>query len=299
MVAIALVLLSASIGALALVLLRKAAQDSPDVSLVRSLLRPLWIAGVAAMGVEFCTQVLALANGPIATVQLLVVMELPFCLILSRIILGGRLGSREWSAIGAMTAGVIVLLASLSPHGGDPAAISGAVWALGLGATIAAIGVVLAGRRWLGPAARTALAGIAAGMTAGLVAVLIKPVTTAASGGVGAVLGSWQAWAALVGCGAAFGLLRSALRSGRLVASQPGITLANPLLAALWGVTVFGERVHTGWWLLGAAAGAVLFVGGAVLLSRSPLLADEHESSLRAAVEPVVQPRVPEWVPAG
>ena len=91
--------------------------------------------------------------------------------------------------------------------------------------------------------------------------------------GFGAVIGSWQAWAALVAAGAAFVLLQNALRAGHLVASQPGITLANPLVAAAWGILVFHEQVRTGWWLFGAALGAVALAGGAVLLSRSPLLA--------------------------
>jgi drug/metabolite transporter (DMT)-like permease len=296
---VALVLLSAAVGALALVLLRKAALDEPgppvfSFAVLWSMLRhrPVWTAGVAAMVVELLVQVLALATGPISTVQVLVVMELPFCLVLSRLVLGGRLAVREWSAISAMTVGVIVLLAALAPQGGDAVSPAPATWLFGLTATVAAIAIVLAAGRRTGAAPGTALAGIAAGMSAGLVAVLVKPVTSIAGHGVAAVLATWQAWAALGAGAAAFLLLQNALRAGRLVAAQPGITLANPLLAAFWGVVVFHEQVRTGWWLSGAGLGAALLVAGAVLLSRSPLLEGREETPRQVGLTVTVRPVV-------
>lgn len=291
-----LVLLSAAVGALALVLMRKATERTGSsravgVAVLWTLLRtqPVWIAGVAAMVVELVLQVLALASGPVSVVQLLVVMELPFCLILSRVLLGGRVRAREWSAVGAMTIGVIVVLATLTPQGGSPDSPGLLTWMRGLAVTIGVIVAVLMVGGRVGGAARPASAGVAAGMAAGLVAALVKPVI--AAGSVDAVLGTWQAWAALVAAGAAFVLLQHALRSGRLVASQPGITLANPLVAAAWGIVVFHERVRTGWWLLGAGLGVVALAGGALLLSRSPLLAGDRESL------PTADPRMPAVTP--
>jgi drug/metabolite transporter (DMT)-like permease len=302
---VVLVLLAAAVGALALVLLRKATQSEPQrpafsLALLWLLMRhrPVWALGIAAMITEFVLQIIALANGPVSMVQLLVVMELPFCLILSRLILGGRLHAREWSAISAMTTGVIVLLLILSPHGGDSNSVHLRTWLVGLAVTIAGVVAALVVGRWTRPAARTALAGIAAGMTAGLIAVLVKSVTSILSRGIGAVLAGWQIWAVLVVGAGAF-LLQNALQAGRLVASQPGITLANPLVATAWGVAVFHEQVRTGWWLLGAAVGVALLAGGAVLLSGSPLLVGYHEGpdyepSLGTRVEHVPADRVPD-----
>jgi hypothetical protein len=73
---------------------------------------------------------------------------------------------------------------------------------------------------------------------------------------------------------AGFVLLQNALRAGRLVASQPGMTLANPLVAVGWGVTAFGERVNTAGWLVLAGFGAGLMVTSTITLARSPALAD-------------------------
>ena len=84
-----------------------------------------------------------------------------------------------------------------------------------------------------------------------------------------------------------FFLLQGALQAGRLVAAQPGITLANPLVAAVWGIGIFGEDIRTGGCLIGALVGAVLIGAGAMLLSRSSLLQHPQPSpdQARAAGE--------------
>lgn len=283
--AVLLVLLAAAVSGLGLVLLRKANQSEPERPgfswaqlwlMIRH--RPLWLAGIATMLAEFGLHALALSQSTVTTVQLLVVMELPFTLILSQLILGGRLRYREWAAIASMTLGIVVLLLALSPHGGHADEVPLGTWLVGLGVTVAAAAGILLASRWAGRVARTALAGIAAGMGAGLIAVVVKPVTAAAGHGVGALVTTWQTWALILVSAAAFVLLQNALQAGRLVASQPGITLANPVVAVLWGVLVFHEQVRGGWWLLGAALGAVLLAVGAALLSGSPLLDGYQEA---------------------
>ena len=110
MLVIVLVLAAAAVGALGLVLLRKATEAEPErpqfsLKLLWVLIRrrPVWAAGIVTLAAGFVLQVIALANGPVSRVQLVIVMELPFCLILSRLMLGGRLRAREWSALAAMT----------------------------------------------------------------------------------------------------------------------------------------------------------------------------------------------------
>jgi drug/metabolite transporter (DMT)-like permease len=291
MLVILLVLAAAAVGALGLVLLRKATQAEPErpqfsLKLLWLLIRrrPVWAGGIATLAASFGLQAIALASGPVSRVQLVIVMELPFSLILSRIILGGRLGTREWSAIVAMTLGVTVVLLTLSPAGGDPKSVNLLTWLLGLGVTTAVIAAVLvAGRFTRHPALSTALAGVAAGVASGLIATLLKAVTAVMSGGFLAVVAAWQTWAFLVVGAGGFLLLQNALQAGRLVASQPGITLANPLVAGVWGVGLFHEQVRSGVWLLGAGLGTALLAAGAVLLSSSPLL-EGHQEAPETAV---------------
>lgn len=286
MVAIMLVLLAAATNAAAMVLLRKAteAEETPPVFSLRLLWllvrrRPVWGAGIASIVAGFILQVFALGNGPLAVVQLVILMELPFTLIGAWLVLGGRLQVREWSAIVAMSAGLVVMLFTLAPTGGDPFSADPRAWLIGLTVTVALIlGLVIVGRR-RSPAARTALFGVAAGAASGLIAVLAKAVAVAFEGGALSVITIWQTWALIAASIGAFLLLQNALQAGRLVASQPGITLANPAIALAWGIALFHEHINTGWWLIGAAAGTTLIAGGAVLLSRSPLLARQHQGS--------------------
>ena len=273
MLVIVLVLAAAAVGALGLVLLRKATEAEPErpqfsLKLLWVLIRrrPVWAAGIVTLAAGFVLQVIALANGPVSRVQLVIVMELPFCLILSRLILGGRLRAREWSALAAMTLGVAVVLFTLSPTGGDPESANLLSWLLGLGVTTAVIaGVLVAGRRTRRPAVSTALAGIAAGVASGLIAALVKAVAAVLDGGFLAMLATWQTWVLLIVGGGGFFLLQNALQAGRLVASQPGITLANPLVAGVWGVGLFHEQVRTGPWLLGGLI--PMFVGVAQVIT--------------------------------
>lgn len=283
---IGLVLAAAVVGGLGLVLLRKATEAEPAASgfsfsllwvLVRH--RPVWAAGIAAIVASFALQITAIALGPVTLVQLVVVMELPATLVLSALLLGGRLRTREWCALGLMTVGVGGLLLSLAPGGGDPGSASPTTWLVGLAAAAAVIVLALLGARWTRRRAlATSLAGVAAGVSAGLGAVLVKPVTVAFAGGVGAVVATWQTWALLLVGAIGFFLLQNAMQAGRLVASQPGITLANPLVATAWGVGLFHEQVRGGPWLIGAGLGAALLVAGVILLSGSPLLEGAREA---------------------
>ncbi len=274
-----LVLLAASANAAALVMLRKAALNEPaapsfSLNQLWALLHSrLWAAGIATLFAASTLQATALSIGAVAQVQLIIILELPFTLILASIVLGGPLKTREWTAIAAMTAGVALLLYMLEPRGGDPYSANLTVWIIAATLTVAMIaGLVLLGRRRDG-AAKSMFFGVATGATSGLIAVLVSAVlSAAAAGGIGGVFTTWWTYLLILALPVGFLLLQNALQAGRLVASQPGITLANPLVAAVWGIGIFGEHVRTGAWLVGAAAGIALIATGVVLLFRSSLL---------------------------
>ena len=71
---------------------------------------------------------------------------------------------------------------------------------------------------------------------------------------------------------ASFYLRQKAVAAGRLVVVEPGVTLANPLLATTWGVVVFGESAVGGTALIGIATGVALVTAGVVVLGASPAL---------------------------
>jgi hypothetical protein len=282
--AVVLVLLATVGNALAIVLQRKAAQDSvADGGAGAGSLRDVarrgpWLAGIGIFALAVALQIAALSSGSTALVQPVLVMELPFTLLLGWWVLGAAMRRYEWVAVATMTVGLVALLGSLRPHGGHALGAGTATWVLGTAVTLAALGLCVAVARRSGSAARAALYGLAAGLGSGFVAVLFKVSTDAlTTGGLADVVTTWQFYLLLPVAPMAFLLVQSALRAGRLIASQPGLTLGNPLLSSLWGVGLLGEQVAGGVWLLGGALGGLVLSSGVLLLARSPVLA-AHES---------------------
>lgn len=284
MLAVPLGLLAALLNAAASVLQRRAGSEESDerafsVHMLRQLARrPVWFLGILAMVAGFAAQAVALTFGSVATVQPLLVAELPFTFMLASVVFRARPSRSEWLATAILTAGLALFLLCLGPQGGDPSAVPLWQWLVGLAGTGAVEGVaVLLGLASSGHR-RAALLGIATGIGFGLTAAL-----TAAAGaayhqhGLSGVLLAWQAYAILMIGPLSFYLLQNALGAGSLVASQPGLTLANPVVAVVWGILLFGERARGGVWTVGVVAGALLIAAGTVLLARSPLLAGDGQ----------------------
>jgi drug/metabolite transporter (DMT)-like permease len=289
----ALAVLAAASNAASSVLQRKANRDEPAELSMRAglildlLRRPVWLAGFGAVVVSFVLLAAALSMGQLAAIQPVVVMELPLTLIGAAWVLGAGLSAREWAAAGVMTAGLAGLLASLDPSGGNGGDASGPEWAVATGLTVLAVAAVVGAglQPAASPGRRTALLGVGTGMAFGLTSAFMKGMTAQfRQGGLLGVVTAWQTYAMIAaGLGAMF-LLQNALHAGRLVVAQPGITLADPVVAIVWGVVVFHESTRTGWALLAAVAAAAMLAAGAVVLARSPLLAgqgaeeEEHKS---------------------
>jgi hypothetical protein len=117
---------------------------------------------------------------------------------------------------------------------------------------------------------RAAAFGLAAACGYALTATLLKSAVAALDHGIGPFFSSWQLYAtAVAGVGALF-LLQNALQAGSLVAVQPPLTLGDALISVAYGVTVFGEDVNTGGWLLVIEITAVIAIAiGCIELSRS------------------------------
>lgn len=281
--AVVLVLLACLGNALALTLQRKAAQDSARQrgrsagSLRDMVRRPPWLFGILIFALAIVCQISALRLGSVSLVQPVLVMELPFTLLVGWWILGGALRPYEWAAVATMSVGLVVMLASLRPHGGDALAAGNLRWILGTLVTSAVLAITVGIATRSRAAGKAAFFGIAAGIGSGFVAVLFKAMTDAlAIGGLGEVLTTWQTYLLIPVAPIAFWTLQSGLRAGRLLASQPGLTLGNPLLAFLWGTWLLGEQVAGGAWIWGGFLGAALLTVGVFLLARSPVLAAQE-----------------------
>jgi drug/metabolite transporter (DMT)-like permease len=251
---------------------RKRSDETFGLRLLGSLVRqPAWLVGAVAMLASFLLQAGALSRGELSSVEPVLVLELPMTLILAAAVLHHRLLLRDWAGIAAMTAGLVLFVALLSPSGGDAAHVSALVSLLatvGTAAGIAALTAVAAA----GPdRSRAALFGIAAGSGFGLTASLIKvAMARLSAGGVVGLFTAWQTYGFAVTGVASVVLIQAALHAGTLVAAQPGITLFDPLVSLLWGTVVLGETVSTSVPALAlSAVGAAMIAGSVMVLARS------------------------------
>ncbi|MET8824611.1 DMT family transporter [Streptomyces sp. NPDC004610] len=240
------------------------------LGLLRALARrPAWGIGILAVTGAALFQALALLNGPMALVQPLFILELPFALLIAIPLLHRRLNREGWWAVGAMVAGLTLLLAAAAPEGTRqqaPMARWIPVLLLTLGAITAAVLLV---RSTSSPLLRAAVLASAAAIGNAVTAALMKSATGRfADAGLTAFLTTWQTYGfALTGI-AALLLLENALQAGPLAASQPALTIGDAAVSLLLGVFLFDESVRTGWWLLPEALGVALIVGGVLRLTR-------------------------------
>ncbi|MET7801416.1 DMT family transporter [Streptomyces decoyicus] len=279
--AVVFALLAAFSNALATVLQRRAARTVPLSTglrlglLVDLLHRAVWLGGMLAVIAAACFQALALSQGALSVVQPLFVLELPLALLIGRVILGGHISRGGWTGVALLVVGLGCALAAAAPTiGTDHAAFSSWVPALVVCAAVIATAVAAALRRGEGGVRAACFAGATA-VAYALTAALMKDATHAwQTGGPAAFFTAWQTYGfAATGVTALF-LLENAMQSGPLTASQPVLTLGDALVSLSLGVTLYDERVRTGWWLVPECLGIALVLWGAVLLSRVALARD-------------------------
>ena len=275
MVSVLFALLTALFNGLASVLQRMAASTAPaakalHLSLFGYLIKhKVWLAGIGLVVLAAVCQATALATGPVALVQPIFIIELPFTLLVASKLAHRKLPPRTWWAVGLVTVSLGAGLAAAAPSGGGTDA-SPKVWAAALIVTgIFEAVVITVGVRTRGNM-RAAAFGLAAACGYALTATLMKSAVAALSQGIGPFFSSWQLYAtAVAGVGALF-LLQNGLQAGSLVYVQPPLTLGDALISACFGVTVFGENVRTGGGLLVVEIVAVIAVAiGCIELSRS------------------------------
>jgi drug/metabolite transporter (DMT)-like permease len=286
---VALALTASVFTALASVAQRRAAAPAPGenglgLHLVHYLLhRPIWFLGIASMILGFVFQVAALRVGSLSLVQPVIATELLIVFALIALRHRHRVHARDWIAAVGMALALGAFLALARPTGGHDHA-SGSMWLLA-GTAAAVLAGVLALMAYVpgkGSARSTssrkaALLGIAAAVGFGFVAAVIKELSTHFAQGPVAVFSNWSPYVLLLAGAASMFLASHAFQAGSLAASQPGLTIVDPLVASVLGVALFGERlVLEPIALAGELVALTVLVGSVVVLSRSPLIRDEE-----------------------
>lgn len=271
LLAVVLSLVSAVAYAGAAVAQERLASRSGGAGAVRLLASGAWWGSVALNAVAALLHVVALKYGPLTVVQPLGALTLVAAVPLGARLAGRRVGAAEWRGVALTLAGLAaILVAASGPAPDDVLSVPEAL--VVAGATAALVGLLAR------PGARPGLRhATASGVASGVASALTQTVTVAATDRSGSPFdGSVIGVAVLVAVFAAGGLLLSqtAYRGG-LGAPLALVTLANPVAAAVIGLSLLSEQVRGGLTgVLVALAGAALAAWGVLLLTRAPRPAD-------------------------
>ncbi|MFJ4711071.1 hypothetical protein [Streptomyces sp. NPDC088785] len=229
--------------------------------LVRALRQWRYAAGLGLDGVGFVFQVVALRSVPIYAVGAALAASLAVTAVVAARLLRVRLSGAEWGAVGAVCAG-LALLALASGAEGAGAGSDALRYAM-LGVAVGVLGVGgVAGR--LSGRGRALALGLCSGFGFGVVEVSVRLIDDVSPGGL---LTDPAVYALLVGGGAAFLLLTSAVQRGSVTVATAGMVLGETVGPALVGVAFLGDRARPGLGWLGVLGFAVA-VTAALSLTR-------------------------------
>lgn len=251
LLAIGFALLAALLFAVSWVAQQRAAAAVPDeqargLRLIARLVRsPLWWAGFVGDVGGFVAQAAALAFGSLLLVQPLIVTSLLFALPLGARFAGRVLRRSDlgWAAL--LTVALAAFVVVGNPNEGRSTPPIGH-WI----PTIAVLGgllvvcVVAAGRR--SGTSRAVLLGVAAAIAYGVLAASTKAVVALLERGIVPVLTGWETYLLVAAAVGGTLLQQSAFQAGDLAASIPVVTVGEPVIAAVIGVTVLHERIGVG-----------------------------------------------------
>ncbi|MFJ9630837.1 DMT family transporter [Streptomyces sp. NPDC091280] len=283
---IVLSLISAVAYAGGAIVQERVAVSSPEQEYA-PLRRPSWWAAVALNGTGGLLHVVALAYGPLSLVQPLGALTIVFALPMAALFVGRKAGSTAWRGAIMATiglAGLLSLVGASDSHSLSTAQrVSVAVFT---GAVVATL--MIAGRAaHRHPAVRSVLLATASGIAFGMSSVFTKTVTVDWDNG--AISATDIPFLAVIAVFAVAGLMLSqaSYRGAGLAAPLAVLTVVNPVVAAVVGITMFGEtfRYGTTGTLLALSAGVVA-AGGLILLTTERLESEHTPAGTAAPVAP-------------
>lgn len=280
---VVLALCAAAFFGVSSVLMHTQARAAPaEHSLRPSLLlhliqQPAWLAGIGAQIAGFALLATALEMGSLSLVQAIIPVGLLLALPLAARVSGKRLRRADWLGAAATIFGLAVALVVADPGTGKSTP-TGAGWAVLFVITFGMTAALLIAGQRLDGAGRAVALAVAAGLILGLNAVVTKAAATHFKTGIGEGFGSWETYGLVItGIGGLL-LMQSAFQAGEIEWSLPTLTVINPVLSIVVGLTLLDETIAAH----GAAIVVVVLslgamVWGLIALTRSPALVAIHE----------------------
>ncbi|UQI49568.1 hypothetical protein M1P56_30170 [Streptomyces sp. HU2014] len=199
-----------------------------------------YLAGLALDALGFALELVALRNLPIYAVGAALAGSLAVTAVVASRVLRVRLRGVEWAAVGVVCGGLALLGLASGAEGG---LTGGPALRFGVLAVAAAVLLLGAAAGRLPGRARAAALGLGAGTGFGVVEVAVRLLDDFSPG---ALLTNPASYALLLGGGAAFLLLTSALQRGSVTAATAGMVLGETLGPAVAGVVWLGDRTREG-----------------------------------------------------
>lgn len=213
--------------------------------LARLVRRPLWMAGVGADALGTALHGAALALGPLALVQPLLVTGLVVAVPLEGAVERRRPTRRALAGVVAAGVGLATFVIVADPRPGPIAPADADLFGVVAGAVVVIGALMLFASRTSGDVRATAL-GVATGAGFAVAAALAKAcLDRLSTDGIGAVYLDWRL-PALVGIGfAAVVLNQNAYQAGGLAGPLTGIVLTDPLGSVTIALVAYGEQIRT------------------------------------------------------
>ncbi|MEO7194243.1 MAG: DMT family transporter [Pseudonocardiaceae bacterium] len=250
--------------------------------------RPVWVLGVGTVIVGLSLQLVALAFGPLVLVQPLLVTGVLFGAVFSALLARHRVD--RLVVLGALgcVAGLsaFLLLAHPTAPSTQSPGYGGALVVLAITLGVLVLGCLAVAARFSGAVHVAALAA-ATGLLYGITAGLMKVVTSQfRAGGFPGIFGHPMLYVVCALGPMGFLLSQNTFQRGTLIAPALAIiTIVDPLVGVVIGVSWLGERVNSSPAVLaGQVIAAVVLIGSVALLAqRGARLRREIEQAARQA----------------
>lgn len=217
--------------------------------LLRLARQPLWLLGMVAQVGGFAAHAVALRSGALASVQMLVAMELVVAVVIVRMWSGRPLSRASWvAALTVVVAIAIFLAATTTGHGYRHATGQPEYGMAALGAALSggvALVAVTFGLRARGTS-RAVLLAVAAGLADACSAVVTLVFAHSVSHDLAAIFTSWAVYALVVVGTWNVLLTQSAYQTGRPMLTLPIISAVAPVASVSIGIGLLGETPRAG-----------------------------------------------------
>ncbi|MEU9180673.1 hypothetical protein AB0C90_28195 [Streptomyces sp. NPDC048550] len=228
--------------------------------LLRAARQWRYLLGLGLDAAGFVLQIVALKHIPIYTVGAALAASLAVTAVVSAWLLHVRLSGAEWGAVGVVCAGLAMLGLASGEEGSGTGSFALQLGLLVVAGLVLLVGAVAGG---LPDRSRALVLGLAAGTGFGVVEVAVRLIDDISIRS----LTNPALYALLLGGGAAFLLLTSALQRGSVTTATAGMVIGETIGPAVVGVVWLGDRTREGLtWL--AVLGFAVSVAGALLLTR-------------------------------